>query len=231
MYGYIKDIDWVNANSMMYWSYPSSYKKNSKEEIRNYIFSGDYYGALKVDGYYQRLVKDEEGNCFMIARNKNVKGMAVNKYEWVPQLHTFMESLPPGTVLVCEAYLPGNEGSKKITSLLGCLKDKCIARQEKNQKLHFYIFDVFAWGGKNLTETSALERFNELKWISEKYESPYVEYAEYYNGAELWDKIGEYLEGGREGVVITHKDYPVYFKRELSKGIQDDVIYRSEFEL
>jgi hypothetical protein len=213
MNGYIKDIDWVNANSMLYWSYPSSYKKNSKEEIRNYIFSGDYYGALKVDGYYQRLVKDEDGNCFMIARNKNVKGEAVNKYEWVPQLHSYMESLPNGSVLLCETYLPGNEGSKKITSLLGCLKDKCIARQEKNQKLHFYIFDVCAWDGENMVDTPALDRFNKLKTISEEFINPYVEYAEYFNGSELWDKIGEYLESGREGVVITHKDCPIYFKR------------------
>lgn len=213
MYGYVGDIDWVNANSMLYWSYPSSYKKNSKEEIQNYIFSGDYYGALKVDGYYQRLVKDEDGQCFMIARNKNVKGEAVNKYEWVPQLHPFMESLPNGSVLICETYLPENEGSKKITSLLGCLKDKCIARQEKNQKLHFYVFDICAWDGENMVEVPALERFQKLKEISEVFQNEYIEYAEYYNGKELWEKIGEYLESGREGVVITQKDCPIYFKR------------------
>jgi hypothetical protein len=213
MNGYIGDIDWINANAMLYWSYPSSYKKDSKEEIKNYIYSGDYYGALKVDGYYQRLVKDEEGNCFMIARNKNVKGEAVNKYEWVPQLHPYMESLPNGSVLLCEIYLPGNEGSKKITSLLGCLRDKCISRQEKGQKLHFYVFDVCAWEGENMTETPALERFKKLDEISREYPNEFVEYAEYYNGDELWEKIGDYLEDGREGVVITHKDCSIYFKR------------------
>ena len=136
----IKDIDWVNAESMKYWSFPASYSiEKRKSEIKNAIFSGEYYGALKVDGYYQRLVKDEDGNCFMIARSKGVNG-AIDKYEWVPQLHSFMNKLPNGSVLLCECYLPNNEGSSKITTLLGCLKEKCIARQEAGQKLHFYIF-------------------------------------------------------------------------------------------
>ena len=82
MKGYIKDIDWLNIEAMKYWSYPSSYKKDSKTEIRNYIFSGQYMGSLKVDGYYQRIVKDEDGNCFMIARNKDVKGNPINKLDW-----------------------------------------------------------------------------------------------------------------------------------------------------
>ena len=62
MKGYIDGIDWVNASSMLYWSCPSSYSpEKRKEEVQNAIFSGDYWGALKVDGYYQRLVKDEDG--------------------------------------------------------------------------------------------------------------------------------------------------------------------------
>ena len=62
MVGFVDGIDWVNCEAMKYWSYPSGYAKDKKAEIRNYIFSGDYLGALKVDGYYQRLVKDEDGN-------------------------------------------------------------------------------------------------------------------------------------------------------------------------
>ena len=78
MKGFIGDIDWVNSESMRYWSIPASYSEEKrKSEVVNAIYSGDYYGALKVDGYYQRLIKDEDGSCFMVARNKNVKGEAV----------------------------------------------------------------------------------------------------------------------------------------------------------
>ena len=226
----IKDIDWVNAESMKYWSFPSSYSiEKRKSEIKNAIFSGEYYGALKVDGYYQRLVKDEDGNCFMIARNKGVNGV-IDKYEWVPQLHSFMNKLPNGSVLLCECYLPNNEGSSKITTLLGCLKEKCIARQEAGQKLHFYIFDVCAWDCKNLNKTPARERFNFLTELSQLYNSEYVEWAKYYTGQKLWDKLQEYLAGGREGVVITRKDCPIYFKRtpahmtiKIKKELQETI--------
>ena len=213
MRGYAGGIDWINAEAMKYWSYPSSYTKDKKAETRNMIFSGDYLGALKVDGYYERLIKDEDGNCFMVARSKNVKGEAVDKYEWVPQLHPFMDSLPNGTVLLSECYLPGNEGSQKITSLLGCLKERCIARQEKGQKLHFYIFDVMAYENDDCSKDSFDDRTQFLFNLKDEYTSPYVEWAEYYEGEQLWNKLQAALADGREGMVIMHKDAPVYFKR------------------
>ena len=142
MYGYVDGIDFRNIEAMKYWSFPKNYAHDKAQEIKNLIFSGDYYGALKVDGFFQRLCKDEDGNVMMIARNHNVKGEAVDKIEWVPQVQSLMEALPNGTVLLCEAYLPGDEGSRKVTSLLGCLKDKCLARQEAGKKLHFYIFII-----------------------------------------------------------------------------------------
>ena len=215
MKGYIKDIDWLNSESMRYWSYPSSYKGDKKAEIRNYIFSGDYLGSLKVDGYMQKLIKDEDGNCFMIARNKDVNGNPINKLDWVPQLKSFMEAIPNGTVFFCEAYLPGDEGSRKITSLLGCLKDKCIQRQSSGQKLHFYIFDVAAFDGENYTHRGMDDRAAALEVIRERYKdiNLYVDWATYYKGKELWEKLEEYLGSGREGIVLYREDCPIYFKR------------------
>lgn len=213
MKGWAGDFDWVNAEPMKYWSFPSSYAKDKKAETRNMIFSGEYIGALKVDGYYERLVKDEDGNCFMVARSKNVKGEAVDKYEWVPQLHPFMESLPNGTVLLSECYLPDNEGSQKITSLLGCLKERCIARQRGGQKLHFYIFDVMVYNNIDLTKDWFINRIECLKEIEVQYKTDYIRFAKYYEGEELWDRLQDYLATGREGIVIMRKDAPVYFKR------------------
>ena len=213
MKGYVAGIDWINVEAMKYWSYPSSYTKDKKAETRNMIFSGDYLGALKVDGYYERLIKDEDGDCFMVARSKNVKGEAVDKYEWVPQLHPFMESLPKGTVLLSECYLPGNEGSQKITGLLGCLKERCIARQEAGQKLHFYIFDVMCFDGADQTKRPLEDRVELLWCLSGDYKSDYVEWADYYGGERLWTELQKALADGREGMVIMRKDAPVYFKR------------------
>lgn len=213
MVGFVDGYDWVNSPAMLYWSYPSGYKKDSKTEIRNYIFGGDYCGALKVDGYYQRVVVDEDGNCFMIARNKDVNGNPINKIDWVPHLKPFFESLPKGTVLFCEIYLPGNEGSRKITSLLGCLKDKCIQRQEADQKLHLYVFDVAAFNGENYINLGMKQRAANLDILRERFPNPYVEWATYYWGKELWEHLQEYLAAGREGMVIYRNDCPIYFKR------------------
>ena len=214
MKGYVNGIDWINAESMKYWSFTAATAPEKRRaETRNMVFSGDFLGSLKVDGYYERLIKDEDGNCFMVARSKNVKGEATEKLAWVPQIHDFMAALPNGTVLLSECWLPGNEGSQKITSLLGCLKEKCIARQNSGQKLNFYIFDVMCFDGADFTKTPFEERVIKLHEISHEYPHDYVQYAQYHEGADLWDMLQMHLAEGREGMVIMKKDAPVYFKR------------------
>ena len=217
MKGYVAGIDWINAEAMKYWSFAAGTSpEKRKAETKNMIFSGEVLGAIKVDGYYERLIKDEDGNCFMVARSKNVNGQATEKLAWVPQIQDFMDSLPNGTVLLSECYLPDNEGSKRITSLLGCLKDKCITRQKKDGALHFYIFDVMAYNGEDFTKTPFEERvefLHKLSHNSSYSKCEYVEWAQYYEGEELWNRLQSALADGREGMVIMQKKAPVYFKR------------------
>ncbi len=228
MEGFIDGFDWINCEAMKYWSFPKSYKKDPKEETKQLIFSNTYIGSLKKDGYYQRFIKDDNGNTFMIARNKNVHNEAVNKIDWMPQFKDFFEMIPNGTCLLGEVYLPNNEGSKNITKLLGCLKDKCIKRQENEGYLYFYIFDIMAYNGKNLIDTPISDRIKFLDKIDFNYKC--VERAEYYEGKQLYNKIGEYLSEGKEGVVITRKDCKVYFKRtparmtiKIKKELSDSI--------
>ena len=63
--------------------------------------------------------------------------------------------MPNGTVLLGEIYLPSNEKSKAVTTILGCLKDKALMRQDKGEKLHFYIFDCLANNGKNISDSTS----------------------------------------------------------------------------
>lgn len=213
MQGYINGIDWLNATPMKYWSYPTAQREKGKTETRELIFTGNYIGALKRDGYYERILKDEDGNCFMIARDRNASGGITDKLAWVPQFNEWLEQLPNGCCFLAECYLPNNEGSRKVTSLLGCGKDKCIQRQQSGQMLHWYIFDVMAWDGMNLNDRPIEKRIPFLTVLQRAYSSPYIDCAEYYEGRELWNKLQEYLATGREGIVITRKDCPVYFKR------------------
>lgn len=212
MKGEIAGKNFVEMECMRYWSYPAAQAAKQKDEVYNYIMSGDYIGALKVDGYYQRIVKDDAGNCFMIARNRNVHNEVINKLAWLPQIQPWLDRIPNGTCLLCECYWPGNEGSKNITSILGCLKDKAIVRQ-KDHPLHLYVFDCIAYNGSNLMNVPYEERIGFVEKLKETVPDPYIEYAEYYSGKELWVKLQNYLAEGREGAVIMRRDAIVYEKR------------------
>ena len=215
MKGYINGINWFEAEPMKYWSFTAGTSDEVKKTtVRNAIFSGDYLGSLKVDGFYERLLKDEDGNCFIIARSRNVKGEVVDKYAWVPQLSEWWDALPNGTCVLSEAYLPGNEGSKNVTSILGCLPGKAISRQ-MTTPLHFHIFDIMAFNGHNYDKLPYVDRATALTRMSEieAYQSKYVHYTKFFEGEELWQQLQSYLAEGREGMVIMRKDAIVYNKR------------------
>ena len=213
--GLINGIDFQELESEKYWSFPKSYKKDTKAETRNMIFSGDYLGARKMDGAYYRFVKDMDGNMVLQGRSRSVSGEFLNKIDWVPQLHSFFESLPNGTCLLGELYFPTHEGSSEVTKIMGCKTPKAIERQSKD-KLHYYIFDIWAIDGRSLLDVSFEKRVDELDClrIYSKPNSlmedrtdlfPEIEFAIYYEGAQLWNKLQCILEEGGEGIVITKK--------------------------
>ena len=72
-------------------------------------------------------------------------------------------------------------------------------------KLHYYIFDVLAWEGKSLYKEPIENRVEILKKIRKFYNYPFVDFAVYYDGEELWDQLQTILAEGGEGVVITKK--------------------------
>ena len=143
----IDNVDFHELPAQKYWSFPSGYKKDSKAETQNMIFSGDYVGARKMDGAFYKFIKDENGNMELIGRSKSVSGNYLNKIDWVPQFHSFFNSLPNGTCLLGELYFPEKEGSSAVTTIMGCLPQKARDRQEKGMKLHYYVFDVLAYNG------------------------------------------------------------------------------------
>ena len=195
-----------NLEAQKYWTFGASAKIDPKIEAKNMIVSGDYIGARKIDGAFYKFWKDENGNMELLGRSKGVGGDYLNKLDWVPQLYKFFNELPNGTCLIGEIYFPGNEGSNKVTSIMGCLKEKAIQRQEVGAKLHYYIFDVLAWSKQSFLEETAQDRFNFLNTIEHGYNiSEYVEFAHYYDGKKLWDELQSILASGGEGVVITKK--------------------------
>lgn len=200
----INNFDFWNMEAEKYWA-PTK-NTNLKELVNNAIFSGEYVGSRKVDGQWAMMIKDEEGNLYIRPRSESVNGGYPNKIDWVPHLKEQFNRLPNGTVLLGEIYFDGNEGSRKVTTIMGCLKEKAVQRQEKGDKLSFYIFDILAFNKILIKDIPLKSRIIELKALAEWFKNPYIKYANYYEGEELLDYIAYCREQNWEGVVLQKKD-------------------------
>ena len=205
MLGIIDGFNFKEMAPQKYWSWPSSFKGDPKEETRNLIFSNNYLGARKMDGAYYRFIKDMDGNMRLQGRSKSVNGGYLDKLDHVPHLMELFNELPNGTCLLGEIYFPTHEGSSEVTKIMGCLTPKAIERQSKGDKLHYYIFDIWAWDGVSYMEKKCEDRFDELNACARAYPCEYVEWAEYFSGKELWTQLQTILANGGEGIVMTKK--------------------------
>lgn len=208
MKGYIDGYNFAELECMKYWSPPATWTDEKKKtEVRNRIFSNEWYGAQKRDGALYVFLKDEDGNITLRGRSKGVAGSYIDKWDHLPHLNQWAAAIPNGTCFLGEVYRPGNEGSKVTTTIMGCLTDKAIARQAKDEdKMHYYIFDVLAYNHISYMPSTAQVRFNFIHTLSTKHPCPYVDYAEYKTGVELWEMLQQLLADGYEGIVITHED-------------------------
>ena len=228
----IDNTDFFQLEAMRYYAPPASWSiEKRKENAMNKIFSLEWWGSQKRDGVFCMCGKNPEGEIFLRPRTKNTKGEFVNKVDWVPQIHWFLNELEPGTVLLGEIYLPRDEQAKTTTSIMNCLLKKSLARQAKPEdKLHLYVFDILADAGESYLNMKAIDRFLRVSDYEKKYSGSFIDWAEYKNGKELWDMLQILLADGFEGVVITHQDAPYQpgkrsnkVSLKIKKELQDTV--------
>ena len=228
----IEGIDFYNLDAMKYFSPSTSWSaEKKKQNAMDKIFSGEWYGARKIDGVFGMIGRNLDGEIFWRPRAKNTKGEFVNKIEWLPQIHSFLNQVDPGTVFLCETYIPEHESAKDTTSVLNCLLPKSLKRQGNEEyKLHIYIFDILADGGESYLNMKAIDRFLRVEDYSTIYNNSYVEWAKYYNGKELWNMLQHLLANGYEGMVITREDAPYQpgkrsnkVSLKIKKELQDTV--------
>lgn len=201
MYGYINGYDFYNLLAEKYWA-PTK-NMNIQDLVRNAVYSGDYIGSRKIDGHWYMIIKDEDGNLIFRGRTESVNGGYHNKIGHVPHLKEEFEKLPNGTVYLGELYFAGKEGSRNVSTIMGCLEKKAIERQEKGEKLSFYVFDCLAYDGNIIMNMPLIHRivtFTELP----KHQN--IAIARYYEGEKLLEFISYCRAQGWEGVVLQRAD-------------------------
>ena len=76
----IDGIDFWNAEAMKYYSFPKKFSQSEKKEKAKYMcLSGDYWGAIKVDGAWAMLIRDNDGIFHLRSRAPSVNGGYVDK--------------------------------------------------------------------------------------------------------------------------------------------------------
>lgn len=205
----INGVDfWDSFDAMKYYSFPKNYKENKKQTAKYMCESGDYIAARKMDGIWALIIRDEEGNFHLRSRTPNVNGGFADKAEWIPYITESLKDLPNGTVLLGEIYFPNDEGSRKVTSVLNCLKDKCLERQAAGKILNFYCFDVLAYKSVVLLDMPISTRVGTYlnKELAEILKNPYLCAAKYMEGKELWEEYCKIIDEGGEGIVLVKKE-------------------------
>lgn len=203
----IDGIDfWDGFTAEKYWS-PTK-NQNLKEIVNNAIYSGAYTVSEKIDGDWRMLIRSMDGTFHLRGRSESVNGGFADKIDWVPHIVEELETLPNGTVLLGELYLDSQRGSRRVTSIMGCLKDKALDRQEKGEKLSYYVFDVLAWNGINLCNLPLSERINYLEQVKlycKQYK--YIRVSKYETEPAVMEElIAKLLAADLEGAVLKRLD-------------------------
>lgn len=231
MKNFIDGINFHDLEAMKYWSPPSTWSVSKrKEEFNRRVYSDEWFGTQKHDGAFYKFVKDEDGNMELLGRSKSVSGDYLNKIGHVPQLKEFFEALPNGTCLLGELYFPKNEGSKNTTTIMGCLEEKAIKRQEKGDKLYYFLFDCLAFKNNSFLGVRNFDRVDFLSQLKNICKCPYVVFPEIFMQDRINSSLQAILSAGYEGIVLLKKDgiyepgkRPSKTTMKVKKELQDTV--------
>lgn len=202
-----KLIDFFTSEPMKYYAPPASMSKEVKRlKIEEMIRSGCYLYGIKTDGNWARAIVTPSRNALQtrgISKKTGCYGEIQNKvFFWNDIVKAFSNNT---TVFLGEIFMEGMI-DRQIGSILRCLDDKALARQ-KEQKLHYRVFDVLCYEGIELINKGFQERIKYIPKVVERINSPLVEGVTYYEMDDtFFDKMEELFSAGAEGSVCYKKD-------------------------
>ena len=190
--------------AMLIWKLPAGKEDKLSEVCEN----GDYFLEEKVDGAFYQFVKTQNYS-YLFGRTVSRKtGLLTEKSANVPHIIDALSTIPADTVIVGEIYVPGGT-SKDVTSIMGCLAEKAIARQ-KDKPIHFYLHDITFYNGEDVTALGAEDRYDLLHKLWDECglaQYSFLRLAEKVT-ENLEQTISDILARGGEGAVLKKKDAP-----------------------
>lgn len=232
-----------------YWSFPSQYSKERRKlEINDMISKGGYYFQTKIDGNMASFICDFDGDKRLISRGiSKTTGEYGRLEDKVFFFDTIAAAFDKPTRLIGEIYLNGGV-DKNVGSILRASSVKAKSIQDnayyeeaksntkfsakdkrdieknefRNQKLKFYIFDVWYYDGEDLMNTPWIERQKFVQEAVKRINHSLVSYAKYQPVDEnFYEELNKIFEKNGEGTVIySGKGLPEPGKRTAHKTVK-----------
>jgi len=185
-----------------------------KSKLDAYFTSDAYVAEEKFDGS-RYILQITDGKVYLTSRRESVNGGMCEKSENVPHITRFkplQKSI--GTIIDGEIVSSaGNVGG--VTSIMGSLPEKAIARQIEKGFVTYMAFDILSLLGRDVTKLPLLHRRMMLKAWVEKIKCPYIRLTEQVTK----DKEAFYYEivkKGGEGIMLKNLNCP-YVEGERPK--------------
>lgn len=193
--------------------YPQRAKGVEADKIpwdnKNYIFQ------VKEDGD-RRLLYFTKDKVINTSRSKGADtGLPVVKTDNVPHIRDLIIPELEGTIIDCE-FIHNRGFQDGVRKIMGCLPEKAIQRQEEWGLIEVYVFDIIAYKGILLHESSLKHRLSKLEEVYNTYfkDIPFFHLFKTVEGSkeELIQQFEDLVANGGEGFVA--KD--IYSQYRLS---------------
>ena len=187
-----------------YWSLP----KNKKDMQEQMLYNEAYYGGEKSDGEWARLIVGED---YVLIQSRNISKKTDTYTDKTPSLPHIAKqakmTYTPGTVLLGELCFENPKlTSKDVGTVMRCLPDKAIKRQEEGDKLIFKVFDVLSMAGQPVHNFRAEDRKSIIENMAIGGSIKLTRFSD--NPAKLLEEV---FASGGEGIVLMKRDEPYKF--------------------
>jgi len=143
-------------------------------ELEEMLNSEFFYAEEKLDGVRATLHIREEGNRLFSRRISKKTDWYAENSDNVPHIRDlFIDPHWQGTILDGELRIEGGD-FKDIASVMNCLPQEAVKRQETLGKVTFHVFDIVYYRGIYLAKMPLWKRKDLLSEVVNHIESPYI---------------------------------------------------------